>query len=344
MTVKTTKDSKPLLKQAITEWLRSSTKIPGVGGLAIVLGEPVESFRVRLSKNRWSRRILQRLIDETNLAKSIEELSSRFTFEISERTTRQYTAVRTLINYREKVATLTSDDIEAKPVLLAAQLTPGELDYVTACKMSHRVLLDGFRRLLESKDARLILLLSTSRLIEDSTTDLFLHTVLFDSTLKRHIQDALAKGIRVEIHFLNECPAGSDEESHRKFLTKKWGEFAAMFDSNLPGKLHGYMRLLEQEAWLGVCSWCWIHTMPLPYHTGWILFDNLELRARLQNLQNPWMYSILTAPLPEKKIVQSLKQLHYKLGSKGWTYEPVYDPTSGRREYSLNEDTHHATT
>lgn len=333
---KKAQDSKPLLSQGIREWLASSTEISSVGGLAVAVGEPADSFRVRLSRNRWSRKILERLIKETNLADSVDKLCARYSFEISERTTRQYTVNRTQDEFRRRVYNLTADDPQARQLILNAHLSSEELDYVTACRCSQRQIPDELKKLVASEKAKLVLIGNAPEL-ENSAADISLHTRLYNPTLRRHLTDALAANRGVEIHFLREYPAEANEEEHKKLLTGKWSEFVASFDVNVSGMLRGHLRFVEPGTWLGVAYWHWIHLVPPLHYTAWALFENEELHGKLQEIESPWTYSILASPISREAILRTLKRLHYKLSHpEGWTYEPVYDPEQGRREYPLS--------
>ncbi|HSX25093.1 MAG TPA: hypothetical protein VLG69_03960 [Candidatus Andersenbacteria bacterium] len=319
-------DIRPSLKQAIRDWIGKNPEISGVSGLAAALGEPTESFRVRLSRNRWSRRILKRLVDTTGLADSIEDLQAKFELEVSERTVRS--AARPHLGSGDRFDLMTEDEPAAKPVLVKAKLSDKEQHYVAACKMSQNPIPDEFDRLTETDQSTLILVWNLPDDLQKSTLKhASLHAKLFDQTFCDFVSNALKKGTHADFHFLIECENGSNADSSiMKLLSDSFEAFLKKVKSDDTSKkmLTWTVHFFTPGVLIDVYDLLWIHVIPPVDQVGWALFDNENLRSRLQKIRNPWPYTTLAAPISKESIGRTLCRLGYKIDfSRAWTFTPT---------------------
>ena len=323
------------LKDAIHEWLASSSEITGIAALAAALGEPADSFRVRLSRNRWSRKMLERLISETNLASSVDDLIATYDFTISERTTRESAANREKVDFRGRIDQLMVDQPEGKRCVLAAGLSEKELDYITACKMSQRHIKPEFERLKETTNATLILIWNLPQDIQKNLVRrISMHAKLEDGTFRdEFLGQALknshnAPGIHVNFHFLIECDPANEGDlldflaDQRAKLLEKLG----LPEQDGSSRLNWYAHLFKQKTLIDVFDCCWVHILPPVHQIGWALFDNEELRGRLQKIQNPWRLTTLAAPIPKDVVILTMERLGYGISfEREWAFAPGKD-------------------
>jgi hypothetical protein len=329
---KAEKQTKKLLKDAIHDWLAASPELTGVGSLAAALGEPADSFRVRLSRNRWPRKMLEKLILETGLAASVDELVATYQFSISERTTRESAVSRGKVDLRARIEQLVGEQPDEKRYVSAAGLSDKELDYVTACSMSQKHIKPEFDRLKETENSTLIVIWNLPQDIQKNRVRrISMHAKLEDATFRdEFLGQAVnnpqnAPGIKINFHFLIECDPANEQELLSFLADQRTRLLDRLKLSERGGScpLNWFVHLFAPKTLLDVFDCCWVHILPPTQQIGWALFDNEELRGRLQKIQNPWRLTTLAAPIPKDVVILMLERLGYAISfEREWAFTP----------------------
>ena len=314
------------LSDAVREWLRNS-KTKGPATLAAALGEPSDSFRVRLSRNRWSRGILKKLIEQTQLAANLEDLQAKYVFSISERSTRGELGERVRYDIRdaENLLVIEGEDLDDQRKIKAAGLTERETDLVIACKMTQTPINAEFDRLNSIQESTLVVLWKIREcilndVVVQSSTGTRLHDAKFQSVLST----AIDSGTNVHIHFLVETKNTKDLAVYladlikpfRQALESTVSKTEASATTTKRGCLSCYVRCFEKNLVIDCFDYCWFHVVVPNDTLGWLLFDMKDLRLRLKGVSNLFKYTTLAVPMPSDDIARTLNRVGYVLDSK----------------------------
>lgn len=324
---------KKKLSDAMREWLKTS-KIKGIASLASALGEPTDSFRVRLSRNRWTRPILERLLEQTHLAESVQELIDRYEFEISYSSSPNVLGARVRYDLRGGVYLITAgENLKDQQVIEAAALSQEEINLVIACKMTQ----EPFERELSRSQllggSTLVWIWKISQnILNDVAYVSKMQGRLYDSESLQLIRTAMHFGNEVHIHFIVECPLAQDE-AFSQFLRNEGQMYVETLNRIDPeqhppsdlkpaGKLRWYAHCSDQHLLIDIVfDHCLMQIRPPADKVGWLLSDYDKLRQRLLGVQNRRKFTTLAVSLAPDDIERELHRMGYSLNfTNGWHF------------------------